>query len=434
MRLLLLLFGLTALAFQFYSQVIWTENFSAGSAARGTSAVGYPSNSGGTWSQSTNILGLGEGASANQWYVSGEECGNAAGVCGSACPNGDASLHVSAIGGLCGTPDCGAAYNETGAANRTDKRIESPNINTIGYGALTLTFNYIAAQGDDGVSVVYSCNGGATWLSLAPLAATLCCDCNNAFLCTNFGLCCGGVTACTGGGQGNWTTQNYALPVCAENISNLKIGFHWVNNGNGVGTDPSIAIDDITISSANPLAAELVQFSGDQNNASINLGWTTASEKENDFFSLQRRFSDGNFQEIARVQGAGNSVNRIDYSFIDDRPIIGDNYYRLAMVDFNGVQSFSNVIFVPYIEQFEIISVHPNPTDGFFTLYLRSEVQADLNLSLMSLTGSLVLERKSFVEKGVNSIPIEEIGIQPGNYLLKVELAGKGKYLKIVIN
>src|SRR5690606_16901501 len=123
MRLLLLLIGFTASSLQLSAQIIWTENFSAGSAARGTSAVGYPSNSGGIWSQSTNVLGLGEGASANQWYVSGEECGNAAGVCGSACPNGDASLHVSAIGGLCGTPDCGAAYDETGAANRTDKRI-----------------------------------------------------------------------------------------------------------------------------------------------------------------------------------------------------------------------------------------------------------------------------------------------------------------------
>ncbi|MDB3907849.1 hypothetical protein N9355_10295, partial [Crocinitomicaceae bacterium] len=103
MRSILLMMALLS-ASPSFSQVIWTEDFSAGSAARGTSAVGYPASAGGAWSQT--ITGA-EGGSANQWYVSGEECGNAPGNCGSACSNADASLHVSAIGGLCGIPDCG---------------------------------------------------------------------------------------------------------------------------------------------------------------------------------------------------------------------------------------------------------------------------------------------------------------------------------------
>lgn len=434
MRLILLSLGLTFCATQLTAQVIWTEQFSAGSAARGTSAVGYPSNSGGTWSQSTNILGLGEGASANQWYVSGEECGNAAGVCGSACPNGDASLHISAIGGLCGTPDCGAAYNETGAANRTDKRIESPNINTLGYGGLTLSFNYIAAQGDDGVSVVYSCNGGATWLPLAPLSATLCCDCNNAFLCGSFGICCGGITACTGTGQGNWTTQNYALPVCAENISNLKIGFHWVNDGNGAGTDPSIAIDDITITSSTPLAVELESFNAEQVQSDIQLTWVTASESENDFFALQRRNAQGNFEQIAAIQGAGNSTNRLTYNYKDRNVRESENYYRLMMIDFNGMATFSDVIYVPFVDQFDIISVFPNPSDGSFVITIRNELESEANFKVVSLAGQSNFTQKALLQHGVNNVPLNLASIQPGHYMLEIEISGRRKYLNILIN
>lgn len=434
MKLLLLLIAFLCPIFHSFSQVIWTENFSAGSAARGTSAVGYPSNSGGIWSQTSNVLGAGEGISANQWYVSGEECGNAAGVCGSVCSNGDASLHVSAIGGLCGTPDCGAAYDETSTDNRTDKRIESPNISTIGYGGLTLSFNYIAAQADDGVSVVYSCDGGASWLSLAPLPATLCCDCNDAFLCASFGLCCGGLAACNGLGQGNWTNHNYVLPACTENISNLKIGFHWVNDGNGIGTDPSIAIDDITISSSIPLAVDLIEFTGKQQDAHVELNWSTASETDNAYFIIEKRTASGKFEEIGQVQGAGTSTETLHYHFIERKTQPGDNYYRLIMVDFNHVKTYSELIYVPFIEQFNVLSVYPNPNNGHFVAHIQSETQAIARFHLLDISGKAIEIGSRDTKQGVNTIELNLEGIEPGNYILEVEIMGRRKHKNIVIN
>lgn len=257
MRFFLIFLFSLVYSFSGFTQIFWTESFSAGSAARGTSAVGYPAFSGGNWSQT--ILGA-EGGNANQWYVSGEECGNTVGTCGSACSNVDASLHVSAIGGLCGTPDCGAAYDETSGANATNKRIESPLISTIGYSSLTLDFGYIAAQGDDVFTVEYSCDGGTTWTTLGAPVATQCCSCLDATFCAFFGICCAPQTqqSCAGGGQGFWTNYSVLLPVCAENINNFRIGFTWVNDGNGIGTDPSVAIDDISITAGNTLPVELV--------------------------------------------------------------------------------------------------------------------------------------------------------------------------------
>lgn len=406
-----------------WSQVIWTETFSAGSAARGTSAVNYPGSSGGIWTQTTNILGGGEGASANRWYVSGEECGNAAGSCGSVCANGDASLHVSAIGGLCGTPDCGAAYDETSAANRTDKRIESPAINTTGYGGLTLSFNYIAAQGDDDVTVLYSCNGGASWTALPALGATQCCDCNDAFLCSFLGICCGGITTC-GGGQGYWTNQTYALPVCAENISNLKIAFHWFNNGNGIGTDPSIAIDDISITSTTPLAARLISFTGEQTQTGNLLNWSTASEENNAYFEIQRRTHGDQFETIGKVDGSGTTTTEQNYHFTDRYAPDAGNYYRLRMIDYNNQVTLSDIIYVGN-SSFELSRIYPNPTNDQVTIDIHSSVEQRASLHVIDNQGRFILEESIRLTQGMNSMNLDVQNLDKGSYRLLIRTSEK---------
>ena len=127
--------------------------------------------------------------------------------------------------------DNGAAYNAGGLCGSffcvlTDKRAESPTINLTGQTNITLNFNYIE-NGDgalDDASLWYF--DGATWTLLDPLAKPP-------------------LGACTP--QGLWTAFSIPLPASANNNANVKIGFRWVNNDDGVGNDPSFAVDDITL-------------------------------------------------------------------------------------------------------------------------------------------------------------------------------------------
>ena len=408
------------------SQIFWTEDFSAGSAARGTSAVGYPGSSGGNWSQS--ILGA-EGGSANNWYVSGEECGNAAGTCGSACTNGDASLHVSAIGGLCGTPDCGAAYDETSGANATNKRIESPDINTTGYGMLTLNFGYIAAQGDDGFTVEYSCDGGTSWNTLTTPAATQCCSCLDAFLCSFIGLCCAPQVqqSCAGGGQGYWTTFSMALPVCTENISNLKIGFHWINDGNGIGTDPSVAIDDISISAGIVLPVELANFRAAAGlNANV-LQWESITETNNSHFVVEHSLDGISFTPIGRVDGNGTTTSPQNYLFKHQNPLLGDNLYRLKQVDFDGHFEYSQTLLVRNeLNEYQDWVMYPNPSTG----------KVHINLSMKP--ENAVLEVRELSGRKVHSALVSDskfefdLNESPGFYLVSI-VSEKGTLRKMLI-
>jgi gliding motility-associated-like protein len=229
MKKLILLFSLFCSAGPIYSQVFWTENFTNGcsSACTGPGYIG-PN---GTWTQT--ILGP-EGADPNAWFVSCAEQNNGIGACSSGCTGaGNSSMHISAAIGNAFCPnDCGAAYDAGGlcgilACPQTNRRIESPVINCSGKTSISLNYAFIhtGAVGTDFASVWYF--NGATWTNLGVVPQS-----NNA--------------GC--GGQGKWTAATVALPASADNNANVKIGFSWQNDDDGAGTDPSIAVDDVTLS------------------------------------------------------------------------------------------------------------------------------------------------------------------------------------------
>mgnify|MGYP002620903557 CR=1 FL=1 len=323
--------------------VFATETFGTG-AAQGTLANGFVGDMGAWGVTNTGA----NGADANNWYVSGEECGNAVNTCGSACPGGDNSLHVSAIGGLCGVPDCGAAYNETGAANQTNQRAESPTIDCTNLYGLELNFNYIAAQGDDGFWVEYSTDNGATWTTFTGgiVPASQCCSCLDAFLC-GFGICCPPQTqqSCASGGQGNWTAANLSFPAAAENNNQVKFAFHWSNDGNGVGTDPSVAIDDITLTYAVILPIELIDFKAENNNGHNEISWTTLSESNSSHFVINHSTDGVNYRPIGEVSAAKESSEERNYNFLHEVSST-QNYYKLKLVDINGQYEYSDPIFI----------------------------------------------------------------------------------------
>ena len=169
------------------------------------------------------------GADANYWVISDAEGGVTPPGCGIA-NNGNGTMHITTtiLAGL------GALYN-AGAPGacpaiscpEANIRAESPLINTVGNSNLTLGFNFISI-GDglnDNASVWY--NDGTGWYQLTASIKSL---------------------VCPGTGQGEWTAYSESLPPSCDNISNLQIGINWTNNEDGIGSDPSAAINDLTVS------------------------------------------------------------------------------------------------------------------------------------------------------------------------------------------
>ena len=211
--------------------VVWSENFNNGctSNCEASTLNGWTirDNEGGT-----------TGSSPNNWFISCAEEGVVPPGCGSSCV-GDASLHIGSNAGAGG--DMAASFNDTGAINATYRMAVSPRIDLTGEQGLYVEFDFIAygsaACSDDRAQLRLSFDDGATW----PVSYQYCLN----------SVCCG---ACNGYSQGQWTL--FSLPLPAQHFNNnpnVRIGFHWRNNGNGSGTDPSVAIDDLRISRGSAL-------------------------------------------------------------------------------------------------------------------------------------------------------------------------------------
>jgi hypothetical protein len=219
-----------------HAQVFWTDNFGTG-CNRGTLGTAY-TDANGQWT-TTDLVPV--ESHSNRWYVSSTCSGTGAGNCATNCNSSsatNASLHVSNVTIVIPSfpiilADSGASYFSGGVCGLgycavTDCRIESPAINCTAKSNISVSFVYLE-NGDgpfDDASLEYSADGGTTWTSIDPLAKT--------------------PTTCAAAGQ--WTAITVALPASANNNANVKIGFRWANNDDGVGSDPSFAVDDIAIS------------------------------------------------------------------------------------------------------------------------------------------------------------------------------------------
>jgi hypothetical protein len=87
----------------------------------------------------------------------------------------------------------------------------------------------------------------------------------------------------------------------------------------------------------------LVNFNAVLDNNVVNLSWTTAEEINSNHFAVERSADASHWQAIGTVTAKGFSSIAVNYSFIDESPSSGVNYYRLQIVDNDGKYKYSAV-------------------------------------------------------------------------------------------
>lgn len=178
-----------------------------------------------------------------------------------------------------------------------------------------------------------------------------------------------------------------------------------------------------TAQSTTPLPVELISFEGEQLNSANHLFWSTASEINNDYFTVERSSDGINFYEIARVEGAGTSSALHNYEAFDMYPLEGVNYYRLKQTDYNGQYVYSGIISLQHhVEGVLVDNVHPVPTAGIVAFDITAPDGADIVVEVLDLTGRTVLSNTTTVTPGKNSVDVDLAGLATGVYMLKVHM------------
>ncbi len=143
--------------------------------------------------------------------------------------------------------------------------------------------------------------------------------------------------------------------IDVSGANTLVVGFRFNVNGAGDGYDIcSFVVEEVA------LPVELTKFNVSKTDDKILLDWQTASEINNDRFEIERSTDANRFSSIGKVKGEGNSQRINDYSFIDDQPMQGENYYRLKQIDIDGAFAYSEVVSIEVAKA--EISVSPKST------------------------------------------------------------------------
>lgn len=169
-----------------------------------------------------------------------------------------------------------------------------------------------------------------------------------------------------------------------------------------------------------PLPVELISFTGYHNNARNTLVWKTASESNTDRFEIEKSIDGANWQYIGMQQAVGNTTGHSDYTFYDNAPASGNNYYRLKIVDNDATYEYSNVINIKIEESNMngIVSIYPNPTDDEVSIVIQTPQAQQTNIAITNLMGQVVMNVPISLLSGTNKLQIQTASLASGTYFI----------------
>ncbi|KUG06685.1 hypothetical protein ASU33_04935 [Solirubrum puertoriconensis] len=178
-------------------------------------------------------------------------------------------------------------------------------------------------------------------------------------------------------------------------------------------TPPAGANNDPTCRSVLPVT--LTSFAAAANGQNVQLTWTTAQEKNNDRFEVERSTDGTRYELVATVRGKGNTSTASSYTATDAKPLAGTSYYRLRQVDFDGTATYSQVAVVRNSTQ--QVYLTPNPaTSQLGFEYAGGELQ----WRIVNSVGQLMKQGSAQVSSSV-----DVSSLRAGVYFFEVSTGGQ---------
>lgn len=239
----------------------------------------------------------------------------------------------------------------------------------------------------------------------------------------------------------SWDTRSCGVTDPSELRVARWDGAQWTNKGNGgttgttaAGTVVSTAaVTDFgpftlaSITASNPLPIELLAFAAKCENEEVILRWSTDSEFNNDFFTIESSFDASDWNSIATVDGAGTTTTLTNYAWTDLSNPGRSMYYRLSQTDNNGQTVIHEI---DYLENCSFpenaVSVYPNPAKRIVNILTEAKVT---NIIVMNPEGKTI---DLPVDFQLNQLDFN--GLPNGVYFIRITTARGTFHEKVVIS
>jgi hypothetical protein len=231
------------------------------------------------------------------------------------------------------------------------------------------------------------------------------------------------------------TTWTDVFTVTLWTLSGVTQGGYVIINsseGGSLGEYTTYSISDISaqqyasnsLTYATPLAlsssilpVDFVKFDAQCSPAGNNLTWTTASEKDNAYFDVQKSTDGSTWTSIGRVNGAGSSNSTKTYQFTDHSG--GTAQYRIKQVDNNGAVAYSSIVRTSCSSSSFYVKLYPIPARDKLTLVVNLDKAVKSNVYVVDNNGRVVMSLPLTMNKGVNNFTLDVSHLSQGQYYLQ---------------
>ena len=192
------------------------------------------------------------------------------------------------------------------------------------------------------------------------------------------------------------------------------------------------------IDNASVLPVNIISFTGRGSGNGVLLNWQTASEQNNDYFTIEKSTDGKDWRAIGTVQGAGNSSTEKNYSFTDESAVSQYSilntqiYYRLKQTDFNGAYEYFGPIAVPLSLRDDWNLLLTNPAQEVLKGTLQFDEDAPVSLQILDLGGRIVLQEEITATNGANLIDLDISALDKGLYFIRAFCRNKSIVNKFV--
>lgn len=200
--------------------------------------------------------------------------------------------------------------------------------------------------------------------------------------------------------------------------------------GRGLSTAGSITLDNsvVTRTALVTLPIELVSFFSECINQQVILKWSTVSESNNDYYSIERSVDGANWVVAGKMAAVGNSTTLKSYSYTDIPPMAADVYYRLKQTDINGRHKYFKTIIAKNCKGgLTTLDIYPNPATQAINLIFNGHKDQVQSIDIYNATGNRVYSTTRYQS-------MIDISDKPsGIYTLHLKVASKSIIKKFII-
>ncbi len=180
------------------------------------------------------------------------------------------------------------------------------------------------------------------------------------------------------------------------------------------------------------LPVEFAETSLSRSANGVSVLWSTATEKDNDYFTIERSRDGLHFSAIGRAEGQGTTADKSYYEFLDEEPLKGISYYRIRQTDLDGKYSFSTMMRLDYVFESEpAIRFYPNPAAE--QIFIDTKNNAEFTVELVDVSGNVKKEWKlSSQNFEAHAVQVSEF--ERGYYLLVITTDKQKVIKKVLLN